>query len=198
MDIDKLVKLINEGNIAVVPTDTVYGIVGDALNIDVIHKVYAVKKRDYSKPLILMVSSIDMLKRYVDEINDIEKYLINKYWPGKLTILFKKNNKINDLVTSGSDLVGIRFPDNKDLIELMNKLNKPLISTSCNISSKDVITSVDMLEEDISRHVSYVYDGGVLSDTSSTIVKIINNKIDILREGELASLIREEFKGDNR
>ena len=95
MDIDKLVKLINEGNIAVVPTDTVYGIVGDALNIDVIHKVYEVKKRDYSKPLILMVSSIDMLKRYVDEINDIDKYLINKYWPGKLTSLFKKNNKIN-------------------------------------------------------------------------------------------------------
>ena len=194
MDIGKLVDLINNGNIAVVPTDTVYGIIGDATNIDVIHKVYEVKKRDYSKPLILMVSSIDMLEKYVLEVNDIEKKLIDRYWPGKLTILLKKNNNIDDLITSGSELVGIRYPDNKELNELMDKLNKPLISTSCNISSKEVITSIDMLEEDISKHVSYVYDGGILSDTSSTIVRVNGDKIEIIRDGELSSLIREDFE----
>lgn len=194
MDIERLVDLINNGNIAVVPTDTVYGIIGDATNIDVIHKVYEVKKRNYSKPLILMVSSIDMLEKYVLEVNNIEKKLIDRYWPGKLTILFKKNNNVDDLITSGSNLVGIRYPDNKELNELMDKLNKPLISTSCNISSKEVITSIDMLEEDISKHVSYVYDGGILSDTSSTIVRVNGGKIEILRDGELSSLIREEFE----
>ena len=194
MDIERLVDLINNGNIAVVPTDTVYGIIGDATNIDVIHKVYEVKKRDYSKPLILMVSSIDMLEKYVLEVNNIEKKLIDRYWPGKLTILFKKNNNVDDLITSGSELVGIRYPDNKELNELMDKLNKPLISTSCNISSKEVITSIDMLEEDISKHVSYVYDGGILSDTSSTIVRVNGGKIEILRDGELSSLIREDFE----
>lgn len=194
MDIGRLVEVINNGNIAVVPTDTVYGIIGDATNIDVIHKVYEVKKRDYSKPLILMVSSIDMLEKYVLEVNDIEKKLIDRYWPGKLTILFKKNNNVDDLITSGSNLVGIRYPDNKELNELMDKLNKPLISTSCNISSKEVITSIDMLEEDISKHVSYVYDGGILSDTSSTIVRVNGGKIEIIRDGELSSLIREDFE----
>lgn len=194
MDIGRLVEVINNGNIAVVPTDTVYGIIGDATNIDVIHKVYEVKKRDYSKPLILMVSSIDMLEKYVLEVNDIEKKLIDRYWPGKLTILFKKNNNVDDLITSGSNLVGIRYPDNKELNELMDKLNKPLISTSCNISSKEVITSIDMLEEDISKHVSYVYDGGILSDTSSTIVRVNGDKIEIIRDGELSSLIREDFE----
>ena len=194
MDIERLVEVINNGNIAVVPTDTVYGIIGDATNIDVIHKVYEVKKRDYSKPLILMVSSIDMLEKYVLEVNDIEKKLIDRYWPGKLTILFKKNNNVDDLITSGSNLVGIRYPDNKELNELMDKLNKPLISTSCNISSKEVITSIDMLEEDISKHVSYVYDGGILSDTSSTIARVNDGKIEIIRDGELSSLIREEFE----
>ena len=194
MDIERLVDLINNGNIAVVPTDTVYGIIGDATNIDVIHKVYEVKKRNYSKPLILMVSSIDMLEKYVLEVNDVEKKLIDRYWPGKLTILFKKNNNVDDLITSGSELVGIRYPDNKELNELMDKLKKPLISTSCNISSKEVITSIDMLEEDISKHVSYVYDGGILSDTSSTIVRVNSGKIEILRDGELSSLIREEFE----
>lgn len=194
MNIERLVELINNGNIAVVPTDTVYGIIGDATSVDVIHKVYEVKKRDYSKPLILMVSSVDMLEKYVLEINDIEKKLIDKYWPGKLTILFKKNNNVDDLITSGSNLVGIRYPDNKELNEVMDKLDKPLISTSCNISSKDVITSIDMLEEDIGKYVSYIYDGGILGDTSSTIVKVNGNKIEILRDGELSSQVREEFE----
>lgn len=197
MDIERLINIINDGNIAVIPTDTVYGIVGDATNIDVIHKVYEVKKRDYSKPLILMVSSLEMLERYVESINELEKNLIERYWPGKLTILFKKNDKVSDLITSGGELVGIRYPDNKDIIELIDRLDKPLISTSCNISSKEVITSIDMLEEDISKHVSYVYDGGELSNTSSTIVKV-DDKIEIVREGELTSLIKEEFKGDIR
>ena len=197
MDIERLVSVINDGNIAVIPTDTVYGIVGDATNIDVIHKVYEVKRRDYSKPLILMVSSIEMLERYVDNINELENKLINKYWPGKLTILFKKNDNVSDLITSGSDLVGIRYTDNKDINKLIDILDRPLISTSCNISSKDVITNIDMLEDDISKYVSYVYDGGTLSNTSSTIVKV-NDKIEIIREGELVSKLREEFSGDIR
>ncbi len=198
MDIDKLVSVINNGEIAVVPTDTVYGIIGDATSVDVIHKVYEAKKRDYTKPLILMVSSLEMLSKYVDSVSELEKKLIYKYWPGKLTILFKKNSNVDDLITSGSEYVGIRYPNNKDLIELMERLDKPLISTSCNISSKDVITSIDMLEEDISKYVSYVYDGGILSDTSSTIVKVVDNEIEIIREGELTSLIKEDFKGDIR
>ena len=195
MDIEKLVNVINDGKIAVIPTDTVYGIIGDATNVDVIHKVYEVKKRDYSKPLILMVSSIEMLERYVDNINELEKKLINKYWPGKLTILFRKNNNVSDLITSGSEFVGIRYPDNKDLVELIARLDKPLISTSCNISNKNVITSIDMLDDKIKNSVDYICDGGNLSDISSTVLKA-NDKIEIIREGELSSIIREEFCGE--
>ena len=93
MNIELVANEIDKGELVVLLTDTVYGIVGDATNLEVIHKVYNVKRRDYSKPLILMVSSIDMLLRYVDDINDLERKLIDKYWPGKLTILFKKNDR---------------------------------------------------------------------------------------------------------
>jgi L-threonylcarbamoyladenylate synthase len=197
MNIELVANEIDKGELVVLPTDTVYGIVGDATNLEVIHKVYNVKRRDYSKPLILMVSSIDMLLRYVEDINDLERKLIYKYWPGKLTILFKKNDNVSNLITSGSDLVGIRYTDNKSINELIDRLDRPLISTSCNISSKEVITSIDMLEEDIRKYVSYVYDGGSLSSNSSTIVRV-TDKIEIIREGELASKIREEFSGDIR
>ena len=70
LDVDKLIRVINNGDLAIIPTDTVYGIIGDATNLKVIHKIFEVKNRDYSKPLILMVSSIKMLERYVDCISD--------------------------------------------------------------------------------------------------------------------------------
>lgn len=196
MNINEIVDVIKAKQLAIVPTDTVYGIIGDALDEAVIHKVYEAKKRDYSKPLILMVSDISMLKKYVLEINDLEQRLIERFWPGKLTILFKKNELISDLITSGSDLVGIRFPDNKELVDVIKKLDKPLISTSCNISTRDVITNVILIEKELLDKISYVYDCGEMSDVSSTIVQVVDNKINILREGELVSLIKEEFRGE--
>lgn len=196
MNINEIVDVIKAKQLAIVPTDTVYGIIGDALDEAVIHKVYEAKKRDYSKPLILMVSDISMLKKYVLEINDLEQRLIERFWPGKLTILFKKNELISDLITSGSDLVGIRFPDNKELVDVIKKLDKPLISTSCNISTRDVITNVSLIEKELLDKISYVYDCGEMSDVSSTIVQVVDNKINILREGELVSLIKEEFRGE--
>ena len=196
MNINEIVNVIKAKQLAIVPTDTVYGIIGDALDEAVIHKVYEAKKRDYSKPLILMVSDISMLKKYVLEINDLEQRLIERFWPGKLTILFKKNELISDLITSGSDLVGIRFPDNKELVDVIKKFDKPLISTSCNISTKDVITNVSLIEKELLDKISYVYDCGEMGDVSSTIVQVVDNKINILREGELVSLIKEEFRGE--
>lgn len=196
MNVDHVVNIIASKELAIVPTDTVYGIIGDALDENVIHKVYESKRRDYSKPLIIMVSSFNMLNKYVKYINELEQKLIDNYWPGKLTILFKKSEVVSDLITNGSDLVGIRFPDNKDLIDIMNRLDKPLLSTSCNISNKAVITSVDMIEKELLNKVSFVYDGGELSDVSSTIVQVIDNKIRIIREGDLSPLLIEEFRGD--
>lgn len=196
MNIDKIIDVVQKKQLAIVPTDTVYGIIGDALDEVVVHKVFEAKNRDYSKPLILMVSDINMLNKYVLEINELEQHLIDRFWPGKLTILFKKKELISDLITSGSELVGIRLPDNKDLMHLIKKLDKPIISTSCNISTRDVITNVNLIEKELLDKIAYVCDCGNMSDVSSTIVQVIDNKIKILREGELASLIREEFKGE--
>ena len=79
------------------------------------------------------------------------------------------------------------MPDNKLLLDIMNKYNKPLLSTSANIHSKDVITKISLLEDEMRDSVSYIYDAGELSTTASTLIKIENGKIKILREGELAS-----------
>ena len=160
MNIDYVSKIISDGGVAVIPTDTVYGIVADAMNYDAVKKAYEVKKRDYSKPMILLVSNYEMLNNYVKDISNFELELMNNYWPGELTILLKRNENVLDIVTNGGELVGIRIPNNKTLIELIDKVGKPLISTSANISKKETITDISMLEQSLLDNVDYIYDGG--------------------------------------
>ena len=193
MNIDRIVNEIDLGNLVITPTDTVYGIMADSMNYNAIKKVYEAKNRDYSKPLILLVSNKSMLYEYVDSVNDIEKELINKYMPGRLTIIFKKNNKISDLVSAGSDYVGIRIPDNENLVTIIDKLGRPVISTSANISGNDTIKSIDMIDNKLLDKISYIEDGGVIDSKSSTIVRVIDNKVNIIRVGELGDKIRKDF-----
>lgn len=193
MNIDRIVNELKKGNLVISPSDTVYGIMGDALNEKAIKKVYDAKKREARKPLIILVSSKEMLYEYTKELNSLENELINKYMPGKLTIILKKNNKISNSITNNSEYVGIRIPDNKDLINIINKLGNPVISTSANISNKDVIINPKMIEKELLDYISYIEDGGTIKANSSTIIKVNNNNIEILREGDLANKIKKDY-----
>lgn len=193
-EINKIIDVLSKGEIAILPTDTVYGLTGDATNIKAIRLANDIKKRVKPQPLIILVSSIEMLKKYTKNINDLQLDIINKYWPNKLTILFEKNDLLSDELTASSIYVGIRMPDNKVLLDLINKYNKPLLSTSANIHNENVITKISLLEPEMKNNVSYIYDAGELSNTSSTLIKVQNNKIKILREGELKSQILKDFE----
>ena len=193
-EINKIIDVLSKGEIAILPTDTVYGLTGDATSLKAIKLANDIKKREKSQPLLILVSSIDMLKKYTKNISDLELEVINKYWPNKLTVLFEKNDLLSDELTASSPYVGVRMPDNKLLLDIMNKYNKPLLSTSANIHSKDVITKISLLEDEMRDSVSYIYDAGELSTTASTLIKIENGKIKILREGELASQILKDLE----
>ena len=189
---DELISVLNKGELAILPSDTVYGIFADATNINAIKRVDEAKHSN--KPHLILVSSFEMLEEYTLEINDLQRKIIDKYWPNTLTILFKKNDKISDELTKGSEYIGIRIPNNKFLLELINEIGKPLISTSANITNKDVITDISLIEEELKNKVSYIYDGGRINDVASTIIKVEDNKIIFLREGVLSSKIKKDFK----
>ena len=193
MDIDKIVSVVDSGGLVITPTDTVYGIMGDFLDESVIRKVYSVKRRSFSKPLILLMSDVEMIKKYTSYISDVEWDLINCFLPGLVTIILKKNDLVNPLITSNSDYVGIRIPDNSELVEIIKKLGRPVISTSANISDSDVITRVDMISDELLSGIDYVYDGGEINNLSSTIIRVVDGKLVILRRGELADEIESYF-----
>lgn len=194
MNIDKICEVINNGGIVITPTDTIYGIMGDALNEDVIRKVFEIKKRPFNKPLLLLMDSFEMVEQYTEEISEKERLLMDRYWPGLVTFILKKNDKVSELITSGNDTVGIRIPNNKDLLEIIRRLNRPVISTSANITGTEVITNTQLLEKDLIDNIDYIEDGGEVESESSTIIKIEDNKLVVLREGKLSREIEEYYK----
>lgn len=194
MNIDKICEVINNKGLVITPTDTVYGIMADAMDEDAIRRVYDIKKRGYNKPLIILVDSFEMLSHYTEELSEMEKKLMDRFWPGLVTFILKKNYKISDLITAGNDTVGVRIPDNKDLLEIIRRLNRPVVSTSANITETPVITSIEMLEAEIIDNIDYIEDGGYLDNQSSTIVKIDDNKLVILREGKITDEIRNYYE----
>ena len=193
MNIDKIVEIINSSGLVISPTDTVYGIMGDALNKESIKNVYNVKHRDYKKPLILLMSSIDMIKEYTLDISEDEMNLMKKFYPGCMTLLLKRNSKVDGMICNNGEYVGVRIPDNKDLLSIIEKLGRPVFSTSCNISGNDVVRSVDEIDEEIISKVDYIYDGGYIDSVSSTVVRIDNGEVVILREGNLSEEIKNYF-----
>ena len=194
MNIDKICDVINNKGLVITPTDTVYGIMADAMDEDAIRGVYNIKKRGYNKPLIILVDSFEMLSQYTEEISEMERKLMNRFWPGLVTFILKKNDKISNLITAGNNKVCVRIPDNNDLLEIIRRLKRPVVSTSANITETPVITSIEMLEADIVDNIDYIEDGGYLDNQSSTIVKINDNELVILREGKIADELKEYYE----
>lgn len=189
-----LANVIKDGGVVLIPTDTIYGISCDATNIEAVKKVFDIKERNYNNPLLILVSSYDMLYEYVDNISDLEKELLDMFWPGRLTVLLKKNDKIDDLVTAGSEYVGIRMPNDKYLIDLINEVGKPLVSTSANKSGETSVVNPNVLDEQLLSKFDYIDNKGDLGVNSSTIVQVEGKYVKILRDGDLAVKIKEKFK----
>ena len=125
-DILKAKALLENGELVAIPTETVYGLAGNALNISAVAKIFQVKDRPQFDPLIVHVSSLGFAKNYTEEIPEKAKLLIQQFWPGPLTVLLNRKPIIPDLVTSGLNTVGIRCPDHILTRTLLASLSFPL------------------------------------------------------------------------
>lgn len=186
MNLPRIIHELGAGNLVITPTDTIYGILADALNESAVEKVKVAKHRDAQKPLLLLMSDLDMLRAYTEALTPLEQGIIETYFPGPLTILLPKNAKISDAITGGSPLVGIRIPDHPELLEIIRALGRPLISTSANLAGEPSITNPSQLSPELLQHIAYVEDAGTIDNPPSTLIKVENEKLKILRPGALA------------
>ena len=187
-DIKQVAQGIREGKLALFPTETVYGIGANALDENAVKKIFIAKGRQSDNPLIVHISNINMLEQIVEDIGEIERKLINKFWPGPLTIIFnrKSENIIPNNVTAGLNTVGVRMPSNKIARTLIELSEVPIAAPSANVSGRPSGTNVQDIIEELDGKVDYIIDGGSTAiGLESTVIRVVNQKIEILRPGKI-------------
>lgn len=182
----KPAEIIKQGGIVVFPTETVYGIGTNGLDEKSIEKLYKVKKRSLDKPITLLVSNIKMIETLAKDITELEYKLMEKFFPGPLTIILKKKDIVPNILTANTDTVGIRMPEGEIARKLIEYANVPIATPSANISGKPAGTNIQNIIKDFKDEVDYYIDEGESKlGIGSTIVKVEDGKIRILREGSI-------------
>lgn len=181
-----VVEVLNEGGIVIFPTDTVYGVACNCFNEEAIKKLFEIKKRPTYKPINVLTDDLSKIKAITKQITDTEKKLIEKYMPGALTVIMERNEKIPNILTAGLETIGVRIPNNKIALSILEKFDYPLAVTSVNISGeKDGIEVTDFIDE-FEDKVDIIIDGGKSEiGIPSTIVKVTNDNIEVVRKGSI-------------
>ena len=181
-DIDLIKEELLNGKLIAFPTDTVFGL-ACVMDIDAIKKVYVAKGRDFNKPLPVMCSGYEMISKiaYVDEKT---KRIIDKFMPGALTIVFKKKDELDPYITQGKPTVGIRVPNDKWIINLIEKIGKPIMVTSANISDTGSLLKWEDVYSQMNGKIDGIVCENARGDKSSTIIDV-SDGLKLLREGPI-------------
>ena len=185
-DIIRAKSLLEAGKLVGIPTETVYGLAGNALNPDAVASIFETKKRPSFDPLIIHSDSMEKIKRWVLEIPEKLKILADEFWPGPLTLLLPREAIVPDLVTSGLDRVAVRIPSHPLTLELLKSLEFPLAAPSANPFGYISPTRPEHVQKQLGDQIPYILDGGACKvGLESTIVGIEDEQIFIYRLGGL-------------
>ncbi len=184
-DISQAVVLLKEGGIVAIPTETVYGLGGDALNIQAVAKIFAAKNRPSFDPLIVHVSSIEQAHS-IAYLNEQAIFLLEKFSPGPLTLVLPKKSVVPDLVTSGHPTVAIRIPNHPVAIELLKQSGLCIAAPSANPFGYTSPTTAKHVEDFLGSRIDAVLDGGACDiGIESTIIDLSGITPKVLRLGGL-------------
>ncbi|MBQ3890153.1 MAG: threonylcarbamoyl-AMP synthase [Lachnospiraceae bacterium] len=186
-------EVLKKGGLVAFPTETVYGLGGDALNPDSSKKIYAAKGRPSDNPLIVHISNLRALGKIVKDIPSDALKLADKYWPGPLTMIFNKNDVVPKETTGGLETVAVRMPSNKIARALIDASGGYIAAPSANLSGRPSPTVAKYVIEDMDGRIDVILDGGE-SDVGleSTIVDFTEGKPMILRPGYITQKMLEE------
>lgn len=188
------IELIRQGDIVAFPTETVYGLGADAWNPSAIQKVFETKGRPSDNPLIVHVSGPDQIADFAVDVPKEAQQLIETFWPGPLTIIFKKRKEVLDAVTAGLDTVAIRMPDHPLALEFI-AATAPLVAPSANTSGKPSPTRAEHVREDFGEDFPVIDGGATKVGVESTVVDLADDDPAILRPGSISRKEIEEVLG---
>lgn len=191
--LERAATAIQNGDLVVYPTETVYGLAGDALDADAVERVFDAKGRDLSKPVSMAVPSVPAALEYV-RATTREREFMATFLPGPVTVLCRRRSMIPDVLTAGGDRVGIRVPDHQLALALCERAETPITATSANVSGRESARRVADLDPEIRDRAGAVLDDGKTDGSESTVVNVSSGEIH--RRGALADEI-ERWLADN-
>lgn len=187
-------ELLKQGSIVAFPTETVYGLGASAWNPLAISRVFEAKKRPADNPLIVHVSNLAMLQEFAEEIPPQARSLMQKFWPGPLTLIFRKKDKVLDLITSGLDSVAVRMPNHAVALRLID-LAGPLVAPSANTSGRPSPTNPEHVREDFGNSLPVIEGGQCEIGLESTVLDVTGPIPGILRPGSITPGEIEKMTG---
>lgn len=196
-EIDQAAKEIQAGHLVAFPTETVYGLGADATNEAAVKNVYLAKGRPSDNPLIVHVASVEMVEQYAATIPDNARQLMNKFWPGSLTIILPiKKHVLSKTVTGGLSTVAFRFPDCQPTLDLIKKAGVPIVGPSANTSGKPSPTTAQHVYHDLHGKIAGIIDNGPTRvGVESTVLDMSTDQPVILRPGAVTKAQIEDVIG---
>lgn len=196
-DYDRAAQILKSGGLVAIPTETVYGLAANALDGETVKKIFAAKGRPGDNPLIVHVSSMEEIYPLVEEVPEKAKKLAEKFWPGPLTMIFKKSSLIPDEVSAGLETVAVRMPSHKDAREIIKRSGLPLAAPSANTSGRPSPTNAKRVLEDMEGKIDAVFDGGNCEyGVESTVITLVGEVPTLLRPGGITYNQLREVLGE--
>ena len=198
-DLSAAVQVLKGGDVIVFPTETLYGLGADALNDAAVEKVFQLKGRDPHNPIPVLVANQEMLHTLVVKVPTIAQKLMERYWPGPLTLVLPGQKNIPKPLCNPAGGVGVRISSQPIAALLIKGLGRPLTATSANPSGKEPARTFQEAKNYFAHRVDVFVDGGTLNSKSgSTVVEVMNDNIKIIREGEITGSELRQFFGQGK
>ena len=195
--IEKAARILQKGGLVAFPTETVYGLGANGLNADACRKIYEAKGHPSDNPLILHIGDISQLKSIVSDVPKKAQKIIDAFWPGPVTIVFKKSEIVPSAVSGGLDTVAVRFPSNKTARLIINAAGVPVAAPSANTSGKPSPTKAGHVLHDMDGKIDMIVDGGSCAvGLESTIVDVTGDVPALLRPGAVTKEMLERVIGE--
>jgi len=187
---------IKKGNLVAFPTETVYGLGGDALNKKAVGKIFQAKGRPFNDPLIAHIADIKELYRLSNEVPPVALQLAKIFWPGPLTLVIKKSKLVSGIITAGLDTVAIRMPEDNIALSLIREAETPIVAPSANLFGRTSPTTAQHVADDLDGKIEMIIDGGKTKvGVESTVLDITTRPVQVLRAGGVSVEKLEEVIG---
>ena len=180
--IRKVVDSLRRGGIIAYPTDTYYGIGCDIMNKKAIEKIYQIKRRNKNKPFSFICSGLKNISSYA-KVSNYAYRTMKRLLPGPYTFILPGSNMVPKMMLTKRKTAGIRVPDNRICIDLIRQLGNPIISTSASLPDGSILHDPSLIHEHLNSRLEYVIDGGPVPDNPSSVISLINDEPEVLREG---------------